>query len=210
MCKHHFCLLAVCFYFNFSLADIRPYNLIVAPTDEFAHYTDNVIGAPGYVDLGGLNFTTISDAYGRSLYNDDWRFPFNGDQEPPRKPRAAESNETTPTDSVLDIVVFRVAANCRGACDWPSLGVGKRRHDGSLVWCCSREASGLCEQDGRLLIDKEKFKGQRRPIVYPLEGNFSTTFADGRLKQTESGTYMVLYANCNTEGREILITGNEI
>ena len=59
---------------------------------------------------------------------------------------------------------------------------------GNLRWCCSDDAVALelCDggprQDGRLIIDPEKFKGQHRFLAVPRAGAWSGRVDAGRLE----------------------------
>ena len=102
----------------------------------------------------------------------------------------------------------------RWCCDWPGLGVGNRSEDGKLRWCCSPEALalGACEEEdyGRLMINKEKYVGNHRFFLVPDEGPMSKQIKYGKVEALESGTYVVLYANCNERGREIFVQGESV
>lgn len=221
-----------------AFCDIQPFDLVLQPTDAFVHYNDGYIRAPGSIDLGGLTFTAISETYGIDdeifedivdLLGDDvyenipnsTLAPLEGDDyegdpadEPPRR-RLDGGIETDAT--ALDIAIFRLPAKCvhsKTGCDWPGLGVGNRSDDGSLRWCCSAEALALgdCQEEdyGRLMIDPEKFVGNHRFIVVPNEGPMSKQIKYGKMEEVQSGTYVVLYANCNERGREILVKGESV
>jgi Lung seven transmembrane receptor len=202
---------------------IMPYDLVLEPTDEFVHFSDGYIRAPGFIDLGSLSFTATSDAmFGGSAGTDDTILGGDdditgggGSSQPPRKlDGGIETNKST-----IDIVIFRLPHSCvhsRMGCDWAELGVGNRSDDGSLRWCCTTEAValGICEDTdkshGRLMVNDDKFTGVRRTIDVPREGPMSKQIRYGKVEETESGTYVVLYANCNDMGREITVTGESV
>ena len=218
-------------------AGVQPFDLVLQPTDAFVHYNDGYIRAPGSIDLGGLTFTAISEVFGNDdalldieemLLGDDVfsNIPANStmaptsgaggedEDEPPRR-RLDGGVETSGT--IVDIAIFELPAKCvhtKNGCDWPGLGVGNRSEDGSLRWCCSPEALalGACEEEdyGRLMIDKEKYMGQHRFILVPDEGPMSKQIKYGKVEELESGTYVVLYANCNERGREIFVQGESV
>lgn len=203
-------------------AGIQPFDLILEPTDAFVHYNDGFIRAPGFIDLGSLTFTAISEPYSSNddpLFNDDGDFGEMGDDNIRALDGGVEVEGT-----VVDIAIFQLPSKCvhsKVGCDWPSLGVGKRSDDGSLRWCCNREAMdlGICEDSpdnyGRLMVDNDYFKlhnatHHHRYVTVPNEGPMSKKIKNGKMEQTQSGTYVVLYANCNLEGREIYVTGEAV
>jgi Lung seven transmembrane receptor len=214
---------------------IQSFNLVMEPTDAFVHYNDGYIRAPGFIDLGDLTFTAISEAMdiddsfgGDDGYTDDVNGTAGDDM-------GGGGNATSPPSrrgrhrhldggvekgyTALDIAVFRLPRKCvhsKTGCDWAELGVGKRSDDGALRWCCSAEAValGLCEESdknfGRLMIDSDKFTGNHRFVTVPPEGLMSKQIRYGKMEETESGSYVVLYANCNERGREIYVTGESV
>ena len=203
-------------------AGIQPFDLILEPTDAFVHYNDGYIRAPGFIDLGSLTFTAISEpySYNEPIESDDEDMGEMGDDNIRRQLDGGVETEGT----VVDIAIFQLPSKCvhsKAGCDWPSLGVGKRSEDGSLRWCCNREAMdlGICENHpdnyGRLMVDNEYFKlhnatHHHRYVTVPNEGPMSKKIKNGKMEQVESGTYVVLYANCNLEGREIYVTGEAV
>lgn len=219
-------------------AGIQSFDLVLLPTEEFVHYNDGFIRGPGSIDLSQLTFTAISEAFisgdDDMMYNefetspeDDVSINPTDDQPPLRMLRL--DNNTMSTDRFLDggiendgtavdIAIFPLPSKCantRKGCDWVELGVGMRL-DGALRWCCSDEALqlGLCtdaeNNHGRLMIDQDKFKGSHRFVTVPSEGPMSKKIRFGNVEVQESATYVVLYANCNTRGREIKITGDAV
>ena len=206
-------------------AGIQQFDLLLPPTDAFVHYNDGYIRGPGFIDLGGLTFTAVSDVFtiDDEIYGDDDTgddiMEFGDDDgsagEPPR--RLDGGMETAAT--AVDIAVFSLPRSCvhsKNGCDWAELGVGKRSDDGSLRWCCSREAItlGICDENdtqyGRLMIDGSKFKGNHRFVTVPNEGPMSKQIRYGKMEEKDSGTYVVIYANCDEQGREIYVTGESV
>lgn len=114
----------------------------------------------------------------------------------------------------FDIVTFLLPDNCansRKGCDWTTLGVGAKHDDGTR-WCCSDDAVrlGLCAggQDlDRLIVDTEKLKGYRRSVEIAYTGEVSGTVQNGKMKAKKSGRYVVIFANCDDSGRDILVSG---
>lgn len=203
-------------------AGFVPYSLILEPTDSFVHYNDGFIRAPGFIDIGSLNFTAMSEAMGGT---DDGVFGSGGDDKmtggsgkPPRQSRQLEGGVET-GGTAVDIAIFHLPQKCahsRNGCDWAELGVGNRSQDGSLRWCCNAEAValGLCtsgdKTSGRLMIDSTKFTGNHRFVTVPREGPMSKQIRYGKMEENESGNYVVLFANCNEMGREIYVTGDSV
>ena len=108
-------------------------------------------------------------------------------------------------------------ANTRFGCDWTELGVGASDGVGNLRWCCSDDAAalGLCQggpkQEGRLIVDPNKFKGQHRFLGVPPSGEWHRSVKLGRfdLKKNEgTGKYVLIVANCNDViGRNLTVSG---
>ena len=115
----------------------------------------------------------------------------------------------------VDFVAFRLPDSCANTiagCDWPSLGIGAKHDDGTLRWCCSPDAValGLCKGGddlGRLIVDQGKLPGKKRQIPIPNSGDIAKTVNNGLIDEAESGNYVLIMANCNDAGRDVLITG---
>lgn len=218
-------LLWLALFLPIGKAGIQPFDLLLEPTEEFIHYNDGYIRAPGFIDLKGLVFTALSDSFVSNdddtdnLGSDD-KFSGGDSSSPPRRNSNRKLDggiEDGGTD--VDIAIFRLPRKCvhsKAGCNWPELGVGKISDDGSLRWCCSQEAIdlGLCnDQDngfGRLIIDKNLFQGVRRFVSVPREGPMNKTVRYGHVEENQSGTYVVLYANCNERGREVYVKGESV
>lgn len=104
-------------------------------------------------------------------------------------------------------------ANSRSGCDWSKLGVGAVNEIGTR-WCCSQDAidGNFCEggegQFGRLIVNASAFDGQHRFIKVPPSGDLETTVKYPKLEEKdESGTYILIVANCNDEGRNVMVDG---
>ena len=72
---------------------------------------------------------------------------------------------------------------------------------------------GLCAgtQFGRLIMNAETFAGKHRLINVPANGEYSSHMKYGRFEETEqSGKYAVVFANCNDEGRSVIIEGHTV
>ena len=119
--------------------------------------------------------------------------------------------------SFVDIVVFRLPADCatsmRG-CDWSDLGVGAKDDDveGGVSYCCSEDviSRGVCDsrEKGRLIIDDKKFTGERREMYIKPTGESITEVDDALYTENIDGEYILVLANCDDFGREILTFGS--
>lgn len=193
--------MSLCYLVPLYEAGIQPFNLLLEPTDQFVHYNDGYIRGPGFIDLGGLQFTPISDAFTDAMIdiegdteNDD--LYGGGDRR-----KLQEGGGLDVGGSIVDIVVFRLPPSCahsKKGCDWPSLGVGNRTEDGYLKWCCSRESlkAGICAKEdyGRLIVDDEKFNanhGNHPYISIPAEGMVVKTLGRGKIDEVESGEFCI-------------------
>jgi Lung seven transmembrane receptor len=200
------------------------YKLALPPDSTIVHYNDGYIRAPGFIDLGNLTFAAISEA--RESYpgeSDDDGEPGMPDEEgedgqPPRS-RSLRKLDGATGDTEIDIVIFPLPHGCvhsRKGCDWAALGVGNRSVDDVLQFCCSKEAVklGACANDtrtlGRLILDDDKFKGERRFVKVPHEGDMEERIPYAKMEQKVSGTIVVLFANCNEMGRELFISGEAV
>lgn len=205
-----------------------PYDMVLEPTDMSVHYNDGFIRAPGFIDLGMLTFAAISEAMGgytsldttaaadHATGDDDSGAASAGDAATPPRHHKLEATKST----FVDIVIFYLPSSCahsKKGCDWTELGVGNRSEDGAeLRWCCTSEAAalGICAGGGnftgRLIVDDQKFNGKYRSITVPREGAISTHIRYGKIEETKSGTYVVLFANCDEAGREIFVSGASV
>ena len=123
----------------------------------------------------------------------------------------------------VDIVLFREppeCANTRLGCDWTDLGVGANDGVGNLRWCCADDASalGLCaggpKQEGRLIVDPERFSGQHRFLGVPASGEWQQSIRDGMMSLEDkqgTGKYVLVIANCNdVSGRNLTVSGEYV
>jgi len=95
------------------------------------------------------------------------------------------------------------------------LGIGGRASDGKPRYCCTEEAvkGGLCQdtQKGRLIMNPSKFAGQHRLMTIPRSGDYEGSLQFGKFEQREgNGRYVVVFANCNDEGRLLTVFGKTI
>ena len=121
------------------------------------------------------------------------------------------------TNQVIDILIFRVPDDCKrnrwGGCDWSVLGVGMRDEwmAGGVGFCCSAEAvsNGSCSSDelGRILLDRNSFTGRHISIDVPSEPNMLFTFDSADYEVEITGDYIMLFANCFSDGLDVFVEG---
>lgn len=227
------------------VAEIRPFDLDLQPTDTSIVFTDGYIRAPGYVDLTSLNFEAISESF--IVLGDDHVGSDEG--EPPRmlsrRPHNQQvQNDLDGTESsniglfsiaelrqmgdgtqsssyTVDVAIFRLPESCakkKAGCDWTKLGVGAKK-DETTRWCCSDDAiqSKMCtsDQKGRLILQDDnstgtQYTGERRSVSVPMAGPMDANLKYGKFDEEVSGRYVVLFANCDKEGREIRVVGHSV
>uniref|UniRef100_A0A7S4ADS0 GOST seven transmembrane domain-containing protein n=1 Tax=Pseudo-nitzschia australis TaxID=44445 RepID=A0A7S4ADS0_9STRA len=204
--------------------EIRAFNLLLEPASEYIHFVEGFLLTPGYIDLSELLFVTTQDQGPSDPGSISGETKDGGNRRKNHRTLAADnSSSNSGTDyymdgSALDIAVFHLPEECastRAGCDWTELGVGAKSDDGVLRYCCSSDAitMGLCAgtQFGRLIMDNEKFVGKHRLMNVPSNGNYSNHLRYGRFEETEeSGRYVVVFANCNDEGRRVIVEGNTV
>lgn len=214
-------------------AEIRPFDIIMKPTQSYIHYTDGYIRGPGSIDLSDLTFQAVSEAF-VSLGDDymDTDDPdMNGGNKKNKKrqlqqkhnqqeqrPRQQQTNEGgIELDAfMLDMAVFHMTDTCakNQNCDWTQFGVGARNTEGDLRWCCSQDAIdyGMCSEEeyGRLIVNQELLQGQTGSISVPTTGESKKRLRNGKFSLEESGRYVVVFANCNDEGRDIHVWGHSV
>jgi hypothetical protein len=196
---------------------------------DYIHYVEGFLLAPGFIDLSSLDFVTAEGSYdgvddmddedskqdsssgggrGRNLERDSSSFRHLTDQQ-----------DFEMEGSALDIAVFHLPEECsssRTGCDWTELGIGARSEDGKdLRYCCTAETMsiGLCRgtQKGRLIMDAEKFQGKHRLINIPAQGEYTNHLKYGRFEEPDkSGKFIVVFANCNEEGRPVIVEGHTV
>ena len=88
-----------------------------------------------------------------------------------------------------------------------------------MRWCCSDDAArlGLCKggpkQEGRLIVDPDKFQGHHTFLGVPPSGEWTRQVKQGMfdLKEDEgkgTGKYVMVVANCNDMiGRNLTVSG---
>jgi hypothetical protein len=124
-------------------------------------------------------------------------------------------------------VVFQLPPSCTQLhdCDTSLVGVGDPEtiffNTGRMVYCCWPEAidGDLCQDDqlGRLILDNRgaagggpasKFVGTHKTIIVPGEGVLATfLYENAEIGELPEGTYGLIIANCNEDGRQIHVAG---
>jgi Lung seven transmembrane receptor len=218
-------------------SEIRELHFRLDPDSTLIHFSEGYVIAPGYINLGELKFQTLDDGYvpgdfeldddaDDEMYGDDDENlgdEFYGDDDAANRtddggvPRRLDDGGIT----MVDIAVMFLPASCantRSGCDWTKYGIGAKSAEGDIRYCCSEDAVdlGLCERGdkfGRLIVNTTVFSGggNHRFIEVPPEGQISDEIRYGRIEEPDNtGRYIVVFANCNDAGREVLVTGATI
>lgn len=191
-------------------AEVREIDLILPATTASIRFTDGYIRAPGSIDLSQLTFETVSEEY--ETDDGDGRRNLDGGLELGA--------------FAVDIAIFRLPPKCAGTnagCDWTLLGIGGKNDEGALRYCCSQDALqwDLCEETdlGRLIVQPGTFGGQHKYIEIPKDRDVVKEMKSGmfefRNDETDglddsSGQYVIVFANCNEEGRPVKVSGDSI
>jgi hypothetical protein len=72
---------------------------------------------------------------------------------------------------------------------------------------------GLCvgTQYGRLIMNATGFSGKHRLINIPATGELSSHLKYGRFEETgQNGMFVVVFANCDDEGRPVIVEGHTV
>jgi hypothetical protein len=111
-------------------------------------------------------------------------------------------------DTFLDIAVFQVSSHCSSkSCDLSEYGIGKLEHFNDASYL------SLCNNDGRLQIDRERFRGHHTELLVPSLGPMPQDhIIDGGeiLVSERDRTYEVMIANCNKQGKQVFMAGQVI
>lgn len=60
-------------------------------------------------------------------------------------------------------------------------------------------------------MDAQKFKGKHRLINIPASGDYDNNLKYGRFEEKSgNGKYVVVFANCNDEGRPVIVEGHTV
>jgi hypothetical protein len=116
-----------------------------------------------------------------------------------------DDNQANSVQSFLDIAIFEVPEQCTSeTCDISKYGVGKRDDfQGSNF-------VNLCDK-GRLVIDTSTFEGLHTQLIVPLHGPMPKNVKKKKAALLHKDqTYNILFANCNTEGRNVYISGQVV
>jgi Lung seven transmembrane receptor len=182
---------------------ITRFDLVLPATSEQLQFTQELLRAPGIIDLSDLKLTAVSDAEAYGFFS------------------TSLDVQESRSSSVVDIVVFTVPSSyTRADCGWTTMGVGNstfvNEYGGKTKttrYCCNEEAIGwkLCHNAsfGRLILDKDKFKGQHRFLeIPPGRKSFrDVPVPSGKLSQNKTGWYETVFANCNDNGRLVITEG---
>eukprot|EP00956_Cyclotella_meneghiniana_P018123 scaffold29938_cov70-Cyclotella_meneghiniana.AAC.2 len=216
-------------------AEHRRFDGPINAASNYIHYSEGYVVTPGYVDISDLVFEAVGEAGnggGEMMmeyydddgvgYDDDGGVMEYGDDDgggDGDERRRLDDNGGVET--YVDIVLFHEPSKCantRFGCDWTELGIGASDTTGNLRWCCSDDASalGLCtggpSQEGRLIVDPSKFRGQHKFLLVPPQGEWRRNVQDGLFvldnKEEPSGKYVMVVANCNeSNGRDLTVSG---
>jgi hypothetical protein len=214
-------------------AEIRDMEFLLEPTEDSIHFTDGYLRGPGYIDLSALVFTAVSENFTPVDVGTNDDSPLNDDDNDDnsnapddtgadggnrRDLRArgldggVEEGLTTVDMAVIGLP--QKCANSRSGCDWTEQGIGGRLPDGNLRWCCSTEAvaAGLCEShnSGKLIINSTSFTGAYKFVNVPPHGPMSKHLRFGQINEANSGQFVVVFANCNEGGRQIVARGKTV
>lgn len=184
-------------------SEIRTFEGPLYATPEFIHYSEGFIVAPGYVDISNLVFKSLNEANDNSNRNLD-------------------GGRGLDVEPAIDIVVFREPRECTSHpdCDWTHLGIGTKSPVGDTYWCCWGDALDLeiCKSRtqshspvGHLALNRTAFTGQYRSITIDTSGKAqSSSVPFGKLEQGKTGTYVLVIANCNPNGRNMTVQGKYV
>ena len=194
-------------------AERRTYSGYLEPMPWMVHYSSGMVEAPGSVDLRSLLFSTPDPSpYPHAAQGSvvDILVFF----EPPNAAivNAEEATTTTPTTTGQG---GNTKSNANAdRYDWVELGIGQGVF-GRLQWCCTEDdfSRGRCDGPvGQLIVNQDKFKGQRRSLQIPGPPNMiqNQVITDPIVvipAGAESGKYVLLMANCNINGRLVEVEG---
>ena len=141
-----------------------------------------------------------------------------------------DSESTSPTEApsvldrrlddsnqVIDVVLVYLPGGCNktdwGTCKWPAVGVGAEDSamKGDFSFCCSADtaARDICPSGdiGKLIVDHSKFSGQHKTIDVPSEADQYLSLEEPMFEVDVTGSYVVVLANCNDNGLDVLVSG---
>lgn len=123
-----------------------------------------------------------------------------------------------PTSQILDIVLFQIPSDCKkdawGTCNWAVVGVGAydEEMEGGMSYCCTEDTAsrGICHESniGTLIVDHDLLTGDHRKIEVPNTPDEEFVMEKPAFEVTDSGDYVMVIANCDDYGMEVLALGN--
>lgn len=182
--------------------ELDPYD-----AERFLYSVSQTIQAPGMVDLSHLVFSNMKQYYYVQTTDDDAYNAYNNNEN-------INNGEEPYNKMELEVALLYCGSTTKNSdyntiCNLQQLGIGKySQEDGIHYRCCTADAmtAGVCEEEGRLVVDAEIFSGQWFDVV--AGNNSSTYIIDSPIRTVEqSGVYMVVLANCNQYGIPILTKG---
>ncbi|KAL7542566.1 hypothetical protein ACHAXR_012384 [Thalassiosira sp. AJA248-18] len=233
-------------------AEFRRFEGPINAASNYIHYSEGYVVTPGYVDISNLVFSNadggsdtpnkIFPSKGRDWNDDDEEGEEMAElveEEEDDGIRRFLDGEDSAGDAAyasgstyVDIVLFHEppsCANTRLGCDWTELGVGANDGVGNLRWCCSDDAAslGLCrggpKQEGRLIVDPDKFQGRHAFLGVPPSGEWSRKVKSGMFNLDDegdelgsmssmgTGKYVLVVTNCNDIiGRNLTVSGEYV
>mmetsp|Transcript_3954 Transcript_3954/g.6762 ORF Transcript_3954/g.6762 Transcript_3954/m.6762 type:complete len:591 (-) Transcript_3954:625-2397(-) len=207
-------------------AEIRKFTGLIEAASTYVHYSEGYLVAPGFVDLKYLEFkagergagggSVQAGKGGAHIGDDDAESGVHDESQPKGSGGNRMLSDVGAVKSELDIAFFYLPKNCsnnKNGCDWTDLGVGAKNENG-IRWCCSNDAIefGFCDGGthyGRLIINKSLFTGQERSLLIPATGDMNSHLKYSQMQdRNHTGKFVLLFANCNEEGRDVLVEGS--
>lgn len=115
--------------------------------------------------------------------------------------------------TTVQFALFKLPDHCIGAkdgCDWTEAGVGAHISPKPVQWCCSEKFVEMTScQPGRLILT-ESFRGFHREINVPKEGPMTTKLKDGEFRISDTGQWVLLFTNCDSNGRAVDLAGQAV
>jgi len=204
-----------------SSGEVRKFVGMIEAASTYIHYSEGYLVAPGSVDLRNLDFLALPKPIPGTSGEKTTEKGETNDKETKTGGNETGGGDRRLSDgglksSAIDIALFHEPKRCsntKDGCDWTELGIGAS-NDNGLRWCCSNDAIdfGFCQggpnEYGRLIINSTSFMGKHRFIMVPAEGDMDPHVRYGKIDGLqESGKYVLVIANCNEEGRDVLVSG---
>jgi hypothetical protein len=131
------------------------------------------------------------------------------------------SLQYTNNEQIVDIALFIERPNCAkdewGSCEWVSMGIGAYDSEmvGGMSYCCNDDTAkrGLCNREniGHMMVDHDKFdkvNGDHRKVKVPSTPLEDFEMEDPLFEVKESGSYIMIIANCDDDGLDVITLGN--